>query len=96
MREQSITFDIEDTARLEALIFLMSTHESTLAKTLKGIKPLDLDPALSSDYLKSLLHNYIHETQSLVDEVESNYEDDDNATERIEFLNTLRNHSDSF
>lgn len=96
LRERSIAFDIEDTARLEALIFMMSTDESTLAKTLREIKPLDLDPALSSDYLKSLLQNHIHETQSLVDEVESNYEDDDNASERIDFLNTLKNNSDSF
>lgn len=88
---EPITFENEDVAMVEALIFLMQTKDSNLFDFVKNIAPLPLDAALDSEYLQAILHKRPYELQSLMDEVESCHEDMQDRDDRIQVIEAIKN-----
>ncbi|MFA6275061.1 MAG: hypothetical protein WCX70_02875, partial [Candidatus Paceibacterota bacterium] len=91
MGDRPIIFEDEDRAIVEAIIFFMKTKESSLVKFLKEIDSLPLDPALDSEYLQSILRKRPQDIQSLIDEIESYYDDIKNVDERLEIIDVIKN-----
>ena len=91
--EDSIIFEDEEIAAIEALVFLMKTRKSKLIDFIKEIKPLPLDPALCGDYLQGLLHRRQNEMQSIIAEIEAHYEDIEDKKERYERIKAIRDPS---
>ena len=87
---ESITFENEEIATVEALRFLIDNHESPRLDFLREINPLPLDPALIPEYLKVLVGKKPSSNSQLIDEVEAHYEDVDNIGERIEIINNFK------
>lgn len=96
MGDEPITFESEDRAMVEALIFLMTTKDSSLAEFMKEIDPLSLDPALDSEYLQAILYKRPKEMQGVIDEVESYYEEMGDVKERLEAIDAIKNPGISF
>jgi hypothetical protein len=93
MGDSPITFENEDIAMIEVLIFLIKTKESTLVDFIKDIESLPLDPALSSEYLQALLHKRPKEMQGVIDEIEACYEEMDKLKDRLERIKAIRDPS---
>ena len=89
--EDPIIFENEDIATVEALIFLMSTKESSLIDFMKSVEPLQLDPGLDSEYLQALLHKRPEEMQGIIDEVEACYDDIGNPKDRLGMIKAIKN-----
>lgn len=89
----SVTFEDEDIATMEALIFLMNTGESSLVDFIKDIEPLPLDPALSSEYLQCVLHKNPSIVQGVIDEVEDRYREVTNLKDRLEMIKIIKDPS---
>jgi hypothetical protein len=96
MGENPITFESEDRAMIELLIFFMQTKESSLVDFIKEIDPLVLDSALDSEYLQALLHKRPKEIQGVIDEVGSYYDDMGDVKERLEVIDAIKNPGISF
>ena len=78
-------FSIEDRTALEFLIFLMNTSENNdKLEFIRKIKPLDLDPAMVDDFIRSF--NSYAERAALVGEIECAYENLE-GTENLEERN---------
>lgn len=88
---EDITFEREDTALIEILIFLLQTKDSPLVDFIKKIEPLPLDSALDSDYLNFILHKHSYKSSSIIDEVESCQEDVLNLKGRLEIIDLIKN-----
>ncbi|MBC6314051.1 hypothetical protein [Listeria grandensis] len=75
----------------ELLIYLVNSKDSnSIMKLIKNIEPLDFDETEINDFLKELLNGHI--TLSLLDCVETNYEEDiENINERINLLSPIAN-----
>lgn len=94
--EEEITFEKEDIALMEILIFIMHTKKAGLIKSIKKIKPLPLDSALEEEYLRCLIHKDARILSSVIDEVESYHEDIENLNYRLELIKAYMNHPDYF
>lgn len=78
----------EAIALKELIVFLMNTEqENSFLRFLKSIKSLDLDPALSNEYIEQICKGEIPEY--LVDEVEACYDELENRKERFEVVNLI-------
>ena len=77
-------------------IFLMSLKGSGLVDTIKDIAPLPLDPALDTDHLQNLLRVRAFGSDSIRDEIESEYEELEDVKERLEIIDLIRNPGVSF
>jgi hypothetical protein len=90
--KDEILFEDEEIAMVEIFIFLMKTETSPLMDYLRSIEPLELDPALSSDYLQVLLKKRTSETSSVLDEMEARYEEltGQERKKRIEMITALK------
>lgn len=93
MGDKPITFEGEDRAIVEVLIFLMKTKDSSLTDFMKEIGPLPLDSALDSEYLQAILYKRPKEIQGVIDEVESYYEDMGDIKDRLEAIDAIGNPS---
>jgi hypothetical protein len=96
MGDNPITFENEDRAMVEALIFLMRTKDSSLVDFMKEIDSLSLDPALDSEYLQAILYKRPEEMQGVVDEIESCYVDMTDVKDRLEAIDAIKNPEISF
>lgn len=82
----------ESLALKELIIFIHNSKEKhPYLKFIEEIEPLEFDPAFIPDYINNLENGIV--SQQLVDEVESLYEDVENAKDRRELVNLL-DHSD--
>ncbi|MEK7638981.1 MAG: hypothetical protein AAB388_02335 [Patescibacteria group bacterium] len=91
MGDESITFEGEDRAMVEALIFLMTTKDSSLVDFMKETDPLPLDSALDSEYLQAILYKRPKEMQGVIDEVESYYDEMGDVKDRLEAIDAIKN-----
>ncbi len=96
MGDAPITFDGDDRAMVEALIFLMTTKDSSLIDFMKEIDPLPLDSALDSEYLQAILYKRPKEMQGVIDEVESYYDEMRDVKDRLEAIDAIKNPGISF
>jgi len=86
---QEQTFN-EQIALKEFIIYLVNTKDmDPFFKHLKGIDPLDFDIALVNEHLEALCKGII--SQSLVDEVESMYDDLESKKKRLDVLYPIGN-----
>lgn len=82
----------ESLALKELIIFIHNSKEKhPYLKFIEDIEPLEFDPAFIPDYINNLENGIV--SQQLVDEVDSLYEDVENAKDRRELVNLL-DHSD--
>lgn len=82
----------EQIALKEFLIYLMNTnHTSRLLTLMREIPPLDLDVALVQDYLSRILKHDV--PQSLIDEIDTLYEDMEEVGSRIQMLSIIGDES---
>ncbi len=93
--DDSLTFEDEEIAMVESLVFLIKTKDSGLMDFVNEMEPLPLDPALDSDYLQVLLRKKSDRTQSTIDEIESHYEDmeSEDVKERLERIKLIKDPS---
>lgn len=83
----------ESLALKELIIFIHNSKEKhPYLKFIEDIEPLEFDPAFIPDYINDLESGIV--SQQLVDEVDSLYEDVENAKDRRERVNLL-DHSDA-
>lgn len=90
MGDEPITFENEDRATVEALIFLMQTKDSAVVDVMKSIEPLPLDSGLDSEYLHAVLRKRPDELQGVVDEVEFCYEEIKDLKDRLQAIDYIR------
>lgn len=84
---REIDVSSEDILRKELLLFFMNTIESTkYLEYLRGITPLEFDPALIEDYISCFKSDF--SKASVMDELESHYEEMDRE-ERKERLTLM-------
>lgn len=82
----------ESLALKELFVFIRNSKEKhPYLKFIEDIEPLEFDPAFIPDYINNLENGIV--SQQLVDEVDSLYEDVENAKDRRELVNLL-DHSD--
>ena len=74
----------------------MNLKGSGLVDTIKEIAPLPLDPALDTDHLQNLLRARAFGSDSIRDEIESEYEELKDVKERLEIIDLIRNPDVSF
>jgi hypothetical protein len=91
-----LDFEDEDRIKIESLIFLMNLKGSGLVDTIKQVTPLPLDPALDTDHLQNLLRVRAFVSDSIRDEIESEYEELTDVKERLEIIDLIRNPGVSF
>jgi hypothetical protein len=94
--EEEITFEREEIAMMEILIFLLQTTESDRIKLIKEIEPLPLDPALDTEYLHFLLRKRTGFLSAIIGEVEDHQADVKDLKGRIEFIKAIKDPSISF
>jgi len=94
--DEFLDFEDEDRIKTESLIFLMNLKGSGLVDTIKEIAPLPLDPALDTDHLQNLLRARAFGSDSIRDEIESEYEELKDVKERLEIIDLIRNPDVSF
>lgn len=83
----------ESLALKELIIFIHNSKEKhPYLKFIEDIEPLEFDPAFIPDYINNLENGIV--SQQLVDEVDSLYEDVENAKDRRERVNLI-DHSDA-
>ena len=81
-RDPKTLFLLEDVAWKELLIFLMNSDVQTgTLDFLRGIDPLDIDPAMIPEYLETYCSR--RPVGSLIDEVDELYNDIDDKGERL-------------
>jgi hypothetical protein len=85
-----ILFDFEETAMIEVLAFLMKTKESTLMDVIKEIEPLQLDPALDSEYLQFLLKKRTEYLSSIIGQIEDCHADMPDLKARLALINAVK------
>jgi len=87
---EEFDFTKEDILWKEIVLFLMNTKETTsLIRFLKGICPLEFDPALIPDYLEGL--GCDTEKLKIMGELDALYGDISNLHERLEMLRLIGN-----
>lgn len=78
----------ESLALKELIIFIHNSKEKhPYLKFIEDIEPLEFDPAFIPDYINNLENGIV--SQQLVDEVDSLYEDVENAKDRRELVNLI-------
>lgn len=74
----------------ELIIYLMNTKDTnSFLRFIKDIQPLDLDIGLVNDYLSELSQGIV--SQSLIDEIEYQYEENSYSIERMEMVDLIGN-----
>lgn len=91
--DEEITFDCEEVAMMEVLIFLLKTNESDRVNMLKDIEPLPLDPALDGEYIHFLLRKRTGFVSAIISEVEECQADVRDLKQRMEFLKVIKDPS---
>lgn len=91
-----ILFENEEVAMVEILLFLMKTKDSALMDFIRGVEPLELDPALSSEYLQFLLKKRTNYTSMIMEEIEGRYEDLNSPGERRRMIDAIKDPHISF
>lgn len=86
-----ILFEDEDRAMVEIFMFLQKTKDSSLMDFTKSIKPLELDPALSSEYLQFILKRRTRSTSMIMEEIETLYEELDRPGDRQQMIDAIKN-----
>jgi hypothetical protein len=81
---------------VEILIFLMKVKDDGLTDFIRSIDPLELDPALSSEYLQFLLKKRTNYTSSIMEEVEARYEELDHPGEREKIMEAIKDPDTTF
>lgn len=94
LTDEPIEFQSDEIALIEAFVFLLNTKESSLVDFMKELDPLELDPALASEYLKGVLRGQPREVQSLVDEVEAYHQDSSDIKNRLDMIKTIKDNSE--
>jgi hypothetical protein len=93
---REIKISNEDILWKELLIFFMNTKEtSKYFEFLRGIPPLDFDPALLNDYLDCFKSDSLK--SQVMDELEHHYEEmEGKKSERLELMSIIGNHNFDF
>lgn len=74
----------------ELIIYLMNTkNTNSFLRFIKEIQPLDLDIGLVNNYLSELSQGIV--SQSLIDEIEYQYEENSYSVERMEMVDLIGN-----
>lgn len=80
----------EEIALKEFIVFLMNTkEENSFIRFLRGIEPIDMDPALSNEYLEQICKGIISE--DLINEVDTIYDELENKKERLTTFDLIGN-----
>lgn len=94
--DDDILFEEDDIVMVEILLFLSRTNESSLVDFMNSLDPLELDPALSSDYLQALLKKRTNHTSSILEEIEARYEELERPGERLQAIKAIIDPAISF
>jgi len=89
--DEPYTFNIEDRAIIELIIYLVNLSEEDTIELIREIDPVDFDDALMSNTIKAILYKNPRNMQSIIDAIEFNDDESGKNKDRDEQIDYLIN-----
>jgi len=85
------TFAFEDKAMIELIIYLVNLSGDGATDLMRTIDPIDFDEGLIPDYIKAILYKNPRYIESVIDEIDYQYDNLEDKEDRFDKLNHLIN-----